>query len=147
MYRTCFVELFFEGSCIKEVTAATYTFNHIVESTWGRCSCQPRGQLPSMVVTITEEAPSFTSPGSSDRAHWLSEPGHEALLSGPLSAGCMLRLVDKDPDRGVSRVQGQYRNSSGSVGEKRITCQLGKVKVKNDGCQPVGTRGGEGSAG
>lgn len=59
-----------------------------------------------MGVIITEEAPNFTSPGYSDRAHWISVPGQEVLLGGSLVAGCLVRLVDKDPDsRG--RVQEQ----------------------------------------
>ena len=33
-----------------------------------------------MGVIITEEAPNFTSPGYSDRAHWASRPGQEVLL-------------------------------------------------------------------
>lgn len=51
-----------------------------------------------MGVTITEEAPNFTSPGYSDRAYQDSGPGQEVLLRGLLAAGCLVRLVDKDLD-------------------------------------------------
>lgn len=51
-----------------------------------------------MGVTITEEAPNFTSPGYIDKTHWVSGLGQEVLLSGSLAAGCLVRLVDKDPD-------------------------------------------------
>ncbi|AWP12934.1 Hypothetical protein SMAX5B_018377 [Scophthalmus maximus] len=53
-----------------------------------------------MGLTITEEAPNFTSPGYSDRTHWVSGIGQGVLLSGSLGAGCLARLVDKDPDSG-----------------------------------------------
>ena len=51
-----------------------------------------------MGVSITEEAPNFTSPGYTDRTNWVSELGQEVLLSGSLAAGCQARLVDKDLD-------------------------------------------------
>ncbi|KAK2906211.1 hypothetical protein Q8A73_010154 [Channa argus] len=61
-------------------------------------TCEGVGELPSMGATITEEAPSLTSLGYSDRPHWVSGPGQELLLSGSLATGCLVRLVDKDPD-------------------------------------------------
>ena len=42
---------------------------------------------------------------------------------------------------GVSGDNGETEEESG------ITFQLGKVNVKNDGCQPVSAQGGGGSAG
>lgn len=95
--------------------------------------------FPAWGVTSTEEAPNFTSPGYSDRALQDSEPGHEVPQRGLLAAGCL----DKDPDSRW-RVRGQWKDSGGTAEKRGITCQLGKVNVKNDGCQPVRTRGGGG---
>lgn len=51
-----------------------------------------------MGVTVTEEALNLTSLGCSDRPHWVSELGQEALLSGSLAAGFLASWVYKDPD-------------------------------------------------
>ena len=73
----------------------------------GRHSCHPCGERPSMGVSISEEALDFTSPAYSDRACWVCELIQEAQLSHSLPAGCLVRLVDKDPDRrGSSQVRG-----------------------------------------
>ncbi|KAK5599649.1 hypothetical protein CRENBAI_017990 [Crenichthys baileyi] len=57
---------------------------HDLLKLWGRPSCQPRREHPSMGATIAEEAPNITSPAYSDKARWASEPGQEAPLSGSL---------------------------------------------------------------
>lgn len=48
---------------------------------------------------------------------------------------------------GSSRVQGQCKVTVEASRGERITCQLGKLNVKNDECQSVRTWGGQGSAG
>ena len=55
---------------------------------------------------ITEEAPNFTSPGYSDRTHWVSGIGQDVLPSGCLGASRLAALGDKGPDSG-GQVQGQ----------------------------------------
>lgn len=98
--------------------------------------------FPAWGVGGTEEALDFTSPAYSDRALQDSGPGHEVLQRVPAAAG----WPDKGP-HSWRRVRAQWRDSGGTVEETGITCQLGKVNVKNDGCQPVRTRGGGGSSG
>lgn len=99
-----------------------------------------------MGVTITEEAPNFTSPGNSDRTQWVCGLGQAAPLRGSLGAGCLASLVDKGLDGG-GQVQGQWGDNGEAVGEWGITCQLGRVNVQNDGCQPVRAQGGGGISG
>lgn len=98
--------------------------------------------FPAWGASGTEEALDFTSTAHSDGALQDSEPGHEVLQREAAAAG----WPDKGPD-GWWRVGAQWRDSGETVEETGITCQLGKVNVKNDGCQPVRTRGGGGSSG
>lgn len=98
--------------------------------------------FPAWGVSGREEALDFTSPASGDSALQDSEPRHEVLQRIPAAAGWQ----DKGP-HGWWRVRAQWRDSERTVEETGITCQLGKVNVENDGCQPVRTRGGGGSSG
>ncbi|CAB1420775.1 unnamed protein product [Pleuronectes platessa] len=53
-----------------------------------------------MGVTSQRKLPNFTSPGSSDRTHWVSGIGQDILLSGCLGASRLAAFGDKDPDSG-----------------------------------------------
>lgn len=97
-----------------------------------------------MRITITEEAPNFTSPCYCDGAYQGSGPGQEVLLGG--GAYC-LQGAWLDWWIKTQTVGAGYTDNRGTVGEMGITCQLGKVNVRNDGCQPVRTREVGGSVG